>query len=45
MADIHKTTLQNIENTQYSVKFDILISIAKVLEIPIGKLTDFKHES
>lgn len=42
MADIHKTTLQNIENAKFSVKFDVVISLAKALEIPINKLTDFE---
>ncbi len=42
MSDLAKTTIQRIENSKFSVKFDVLISISKALEIPITKLVDFQ---
>jgi len=44
MANLAKTTVQNIENAKYSVKFDVIISIAIALDIPITTVTDFKFK-
>lgn len=42
MADVAKITIQRIENAKYSVTLDVLISIAKALNIPLRDLTNYK---
>jgi len=39
-ADISKITIQRIENAKYGPTLDILISIARALEMSVGKLTE-----
>lgn len=41
MADINLSTVLRIENAKFVAKIDVVISIAKALEIPIGKMFDF----
>ena len=40
-ANIAKTSIQRIENANYIVSLDVLISISHALEIPLKELVDF----
>jgi transcriptional regulator with XRE-family HTH domain len=42
MADIAKITVQRIELAKYTATLDVMISLAKALEISLPELTDFK---
>jgi transcriptional regulator with XRE-family HTH domain len=42
MADIAKITIQRIENAKYTATLDVLISIAKALNMPLKDLLIFK---
>ncbi len=42
MADVAKITIQRIENAKYSVTIDVMVSIAKALNIPLKELTNYK---
>lgn len=42
MADVAKITIQRIENAKYTVTLDVVISIAKALNIPMKDLVNFK---
>ena len=42
VADISKLTIQRIENAKYSPTLDILVSIAKGLQLPMKELMNFK---
>lgn len=41
MANIAKTTLQRIENAKLSTTLDLLISVAKALDISVSELVKF----
>lgn len=41
MADLNLSTILRIENAKTKANIDILFSIAKALEIPIGQLFDY----
>ena len=45
ISDVSKITIQRIENAKFVVKLDVLISIAKGLEIELKDLLDFKEQS
>jgi transcriptional regulator with XRE-family HTH domain len=38
MADISKLTIQRIELAKFSVTLDVLISLTRALELPMGEL-------
>jgi transcriptional regulator with XRE-family HTH domain len=40
LADLAKITIQRIENAKFSVTFDVLISLARALNLPVKELTD-----
>jgi transcriptional regulator with XRE-family HTH domain len=40
MADVSKLTIQRLELAKYSVTLDILISLTRAFEIPLGELMD-----
>lgn len=42
MANIHKSTIQSIENAKFNVTLDTIISIANALEMPLSEFIDFK---
>lgn len=44
IANISKSTIKRIENARTTVSFDIIISIAKALNISICKVVDVKIE-
>ena len=41
LADVAKITIQRIENGKFSVTVDVLISLARALNMPLHELTDF----
>lgn len=41
LADVDKKTIQRVENVQFRVTLDVLLSIAKGLEVPLTDLTNF----
>lgn len=42
MADVAKITIQRIENAKFTATLEIIISIAKALNIPMKELTNYK---
>lgn len=44
IANISKSTIKRIENAKTTVSFDIIVSIAKALDISICKVVGFKIE-
>lgn len=44
IANISKSTIKRIENAKTTVSFDIIVSIAKALNISIKKVVDIKIE-
>lgn len=42
MADIAKITIQRIELAKFTVTLDVMISLAKALEIPLEELLQYK---
>ena len=42
MADIAKITIQRIENAKFVVTLDVLISIAKALNMPMETMMNFE---
>ena len=41
-VDISRTHMSRIENNDCAVSLDVIFSIAKVLEIPVAKLFEFR---
>jgi len=41
LSDLAKTTIQRVENAKFSVSLDVLICLAKALNIPLSKLVEF----
>lgn len=41
MANIHKTSLQRMENARQAATIDVLISLAKALDISLSDLVKF----
>lgn len=44
MANVAKITIQRVELAKYAVTLDVLVSIAKALEIPMRELMDYKSK-
>ena len=42
LADISRTHMSRIENNDCAVSLDVIFSIAKVLDIPVSRLFDFR---
>ena len=42
MADVAKITIQRIENAKFTVTLDVMVSIAKALNLPLKELVNFK---
>jgi transcriptional regulator with XRE-family HTH domain len=42
IADVAKITIQRIELAKFVVTLDVMVSLAKALEIPLSELTCFK---
>jgi len=42
MADIAKITIQRIENAKFTVTLDVMVSIAKALNMQLKDLVNFK---
>jgi DNA-binding XRE family transcriptional regulator len=42
MADVAKITVQRIENAKFTVTLDVMVSIAKALNMPLKDLVNFK---
>jgi DNA-binding XRE family transcriptional regulator len=42
MADVAKITIQRIENAKFTATLDVVISIAKALNMPLRELLHFK---
>jgi transcriptional regulator with XRE-family HTH domain len=42
MANVAKITIQRIENAKYTVTLDVMVSIAKALDISLRELTNYK---
>ena len=40
LSDVAKTTVQRIENAKLCATVDVLISVARALEIPLSELAD-----
>ena len=45
VADISKPTVQRIEQAKFSVTLDVLLSLARGLEMPLSQLLDVPMES
>lgn len=43
LSDVAKITVQRIENAKYTVTLDVLISLARGLEISLNDLLDFSY--
>lgn len=42
-ADVAKATIQRIENAQFAVTLDVLISLARALHLPLRELMDYPN--
>lgn len=45
MADVAKITIQRIELAKFVVTLDVMISLAKALEIPLSELACFETKN
>ena len=41
LADVAKITIQRIENAKFRVTIDVMLSLAKALNLPLSELADF----
>lgn len=41
LADISKLTVQRTENAKFSVTLDVLLSLARALQVPLSELLNF----
>jgi transcriptional regulator with XRE-family HTH domain len=41
LADVAKITVQRIENAKFSATIDVLISLARALNVPVKQLVDY----